>query len=137
MVYIRWSGFLHCISIKIFYCGLRKYQDTINSYGACDQMRTGIPWSHNLAHHLAISATMDSQSSVCGMVRMSFSTINLFTYAYTRTHLYAYLHVLMLPTYHAYICRDAPLYTFPLDLSIPVCNVVQLKNSMHNNHETT
>ncbi|XXG57967.1 hypothetical protein AAC387_Pa04g0403 [Persea americana] len=41
--------------------------DTINSYGACEQMRSGIALSRNLTpHHPTISATMDSQSSVCG-----------------------------------------------------------------------
>lgn len=61
-------GFLHNLNIKIFYCCRWKQQDTINSYGACEQMRTGIPWSLNLTHHHPTkSATMDSQSSVCGM----------------------------------------------------------------------
>ncbi|XP_077217276.1 basic leucine zipper 9-like isoform X2 [Tasmannia lanceolata] len=40
--------------------------DTKNSYLGCGQLKAGLDWSHNLTpKHSSISATVDSQSSIC------------------------------------------------------------------------
>lgn len=62
--------FTSCCILEIvtFSCYFLEKQEIGNGFTRCDSSMDTSPWSHNLAsRHCSCSATIDSQSSICGM----------------------------------------------------------------------